>query len=170
MRKIYGILLLMITLLAMSFSALADEDPYGEKIQDALELVRTAWQEQADQYPEMMPAPYVDIKNTRIIRLFEKPVDVQSEKPVEELKGIECIIEFMMLTNYFGDTYPCNAGVYDSVVVFTNGKMEIQRSNLLNAVRAKYYLTDYSGVIEEIIDLGDAYNGQLFEEDSNGEG
>ena len=26
-----------------------------------------------------------------------------------------------------------------------------------------YYKTDYSGVIEEIIDLGDTYSGQLFE-------
>ena len=163
LKKIHLLILLTIAFLVAAAPAFADDDLYGEKVQDALELVRLAWEEQAAKYPEMMPAPYVDIKNTRIVRLTDKPTDVLSGKSVEELEGIECIIEFMMLTNYFGDTYPCNAGVYDSVVVHSNGKMEIQQSNLLNLVRARYYLTDYSGVIEEIIDLDDAYNGQLFE-------
>ena len=163
LKKIHLLILLTIAFLVAAAPAFADDDLYGEKVQDALELVRLAWEEQAAKYPEMMPAPYVDINNTRIVRLTDKPTDVLSGKSVEELEGIECIIEFMMLTNYFGDTYPCNAGVYDSVVVHSNGKMEIQQSNLLNLVRARYYLTDYSGVIEEIIDLDDAYNGQLFE-------
>ena len=163
MKRLCLTLLLIVSLLAAALPAFADDDQYGEKIQDALELVKATWQEQADKYPDIMPAPYVDIKNTRIIRLFEKPADALSGKPVEELEGVECIIEFMMLTNYYGDTYPCNAGVNDTVAVYTNGKMEIQNMNLLNMVRAKYYMTDYSGVIEEIIDLGDAYNGLLFE-------
>ena len=162
MRKPQLMLLLITALLLFSFPAFAGEDEYGEKIQDALELVKTAWQEQSDQYPEMMPSPYVDIKNTRIVQLYDKPVDVQSEKPVTELEGIDYIIEFMMLSNYYGDTYPCNVGIYDSIAVYTNGKMEMQKTNLLNAVRAKYFLTDYSSVIEEIIDLGGEYNGQLF--------
>ena len=163
MKRVCLTLLLVASLMAAAPAAFAEDDQYSEKVQDALEQVKTAWQEQSDKYPDMMPAPYVDIKNTRIIRLFEKPADALSGKPVEELKGVECIIEFMMLTNYYGDTYPCNAGVYDTVAVYTNGKMEIQNMNLLNMVRAKYFITDYSGVIEEIVDLGDAYNGLLFE-------
>jgi len=163
MRKTVLLLFMTVVLLLASFPAFADEDEYSEKIQDALELVKAAWQEQADQYPDVMPEPFVDIKNTRIIKLFKEPVDAMNDnKPVEELKGIDYIIEFMMLSNYFGDTYPCNVGMLDTVAVYSGGKMEIQKSNLMNAVRAKYFLTDYSGVIEEIIDLGDAYSGPLF--------
>ena len=162
MKKIYFMLLLVTIMFTMSFTVLAEEDEYSGEIQDSLELIKKVWQEQSDQYPEIMPSPFVDIKNTRIVRLYENPVDVQSEKTVEELAGIDYIIEFMMLTNYYGDTYPCNVGIYDTVAVYTNGKMEVQKTNLMNALRAKYFLSDYSGVIEEIIDLGDAYNGQLF--------
>ena len=163
LKKNRVLILLTIAFLVAAVPVFADDDLYSEKVQDALDLVKSAWEEQAAKYPEMMPAPYVDIKNTRIVRLSDVPTDVLSGKPVEELEGVQCVIEFMMLTNYFGDTYPCNAGVYDSVVVYSNGKMEIQQSNLLNLVRSRYYLSDYSGVIDEIIDLDDSYNGLLFE-------
>ena len=161
MKKICLLLLMTAALLLMSHPVFAD-DAYDKEIQDALELIRAAWQEQADQYPEIMSGPYVDIKNTRIVRLADKPADASSEKPVEELKDIDYIVEFMMLTNYYGDTYPCNVGILDTVAVYKNGKMEVQKTNLMNALRAKYFMSDFSGVIEEIIDLGEAYNGQLF--------
>ena len=161
MRKICLLLLSIVTLLAVSLPVSAD-DAYDKEIQDALKLVKAAWQEQADQYPEIMSGPYVDIKNTRIVRLADEPVDVVTEKAAEELKGIDYIIEFMMLTNYYGDTYPCNAGILDTVAVYKSGKKEIQKTNLMNLLRAKYFMSDFSGVIEEIIDLGETYNGQLF--------
>lgn len=136
---------------------------YDETIRKALELIKDAWQDQADQYPDMISSPYVDIKNTRIIKISDNPVNVQlDDKPVEELEGIDSVIEFMMLTNYFGDTYPCNAGILDTVAVHDDGTMEVLKSNIMNSIRAKYYITDFSGVIDEIVDLEDAYNGALF--------
>ena len=138
------------------------DDSYDGMISEALDLVRDTWQTQADEYPEMIPQPYVNIRNTRVIKIAEEPADAAADKPVEEMQDIDCIIEFMMFTNYFGDTYPCNAGIFDTVAVYRDGSMEVQKTNLMNALRAKYYMTDYSGVIDEIIDLGDAYNGELF--------
>lgn len=136
---------------------------YDETVQQALDLIKDTWQDQADQYPDMTPSPYVDIKNTRIIKISEKPINVQmDDSPVEELEDIDYIIEFMMLTNYFGDTYPCNAGTFDTVVVHKDGTMEVPKSNIMNSIRAKYFLSDFSGVIDEIVDLGDTYNGELF--------
>ena len=61
-----------------------------------------------------MPEPYVNIKNTRIVKISEEPANVQmDDQPIE-------------------------------------------------GIRAKYFMTDYSGAIDEIIDLNDAYNGKLF--------
>ena len=162
MKKMCLLLLMAAALLVMSFPVFADDNVYDEDIQDALGLIRSAWQEQADQYPEIMSGPYVDIKNTRIVRLADKPADAAGDKPVEELKDIDYIVEFMMITNYYGDTYPCNAGILDTVAVYKNGRMEVQKTNLMNALRARYFMTDFSGVIEEITDLGDTYNGLLF--------
>ena len=137
---------------------------YDEAVIKAIDLIRDAWQAEADEYPQMMEKPYADIKNTRIIEIADKPVNADMEnKPVDELKDVDYIIEFMMLTNYFGDSLPVNAGILDTVAVYRSGKMEVQKSNLLNALRAKYFMTDYSGVIDEIIDFGDTYSGQLFE-------
>lgn len=136
---------------------------YDETVKKTLELIKDAWQDQADQYPDMISSPYVDIKNTRIIKISDNPVNVQmDDKPVEELEGIDSVIEFMMLTNYFGDTYPCNAGILDTVAVYDDGTMEVLKSNIMNSIRTKYYITDFSGVIDEIVDLEDAYNGALF--------
>ena len=137
---------------------------YDGTIQKALEQIKDIWQDQSDQYPDIMPSPYVDIKNTRIVNISDNPVNVQLDNSsIEELEGIDYIIEFMMITNYFGDTYPCNAGLLDTVAVYKDGKMEVLKSNLMNSIRAKYFITDYSGVIDGIVDLGDAYNGELFQ-------
>ena len=162
MKKIYLMLLLIIVLLTTSFPAAATENTYDEEIKAALELMKETWQGLAEENPEIMPAPYVDIKNTRIVKISENPVDVQNNKPVEGLEGIDYIIEFLMMTNYMGDSYPCYAGIDDTVVVYENGEMSVPSTNLMRIIRSKYFLMDFGGVIEEIIDLENAYNGLLF--------
>ena len=162
MKKIYLMLLLIAVLLTTSLPAAAAENTYDEEIKAALELMKETWQGLAEENPEIMPAPYVDIKHTRILNLSEYPVDVQNNQPVEGLEGIDYIIEFLMMTNYMGDSYPCNFGVYDTVVVYENGEMSVPSTNLMRIIRSKYFLMDFSGVIEEIIDLENAYNGLLF--------
>ena len=129
----------------------------------ALQHLKAAWMEEAAADPEYMPVPYVDIRDTRIIRICENPmVDIGEKQPVEALEGVEYIIEFLMYTNYMGDSYPCYVGVLDSVVVRRDGSMEVSQTNLLRLVRSRYYISDFTGIIEEIIDLGDAFSGQLF--------
>ena len=132
---------------------------YSEKIEEAIDLIRDAWQEEANRLPYMRK-PSVDVKNTRIIKIAEEPQ--ADNKVVEELKDIDCFIEFILLTNYFGDSYPVNAGILDSVVVYRDGSMEMHSANLRQILMRKNLLIDCDGIIDEIIDLGDAYNGQLF--------
>ena len=140
------------------------DNNWDEPVAQALELIREAWLAQAEQNPDIMPKPYVDIKNTRIIKIAGRPVNVQMDNaPVEELEDIDYIIEFMMLTNYYGDSLPVNVGICDTVAIHRDGKMEVQKTNLFNAISGKYFMTDLSGVIHEVIDLGSTYNGQLFE-------
>ncbi len=87
---------------------------YDESICKALELIKDTWQAQAEESAGIMPEPYVNIKNTRIVKISEEPANVQmDDQPIE-------------------------------------------------GIRAKYFMTDYSGAIDEIIDLNDAYNGKLF--------
>lgn len=143
-------------------AAPVQEEVYSEEIQAALELIKETWQATADENPEIMPKAYVDIKNTRIVRLKENPSLPDNGEPIEFLQDIDYIIEFMMLTNYLGDSYPLYAGVDDTVAVYKDGSMAVQKMNLMRAVASRYFVTDYSNIIEEIIDLGSVYNGQLF--------
>ena len=163
MRRLFVIVCLLLVMVLLVPSAWAQEiasDLYAASIEKALDLIEETWKEMD---LKVADAPYVDIKNTRIIKIKETPVNTQNEnQPVEELEGVDYIIEFMMITNYYGDSYPCNSSTYDTVIVYRDGSMEVQKMNLLYAVRAKYYMTDYSGAIEEIIDLADSYDGELF--------
>ena len=163
MRKAGLWILLAVVLLLSSISVSAGENEYDAEMQKALDLIKITWREEAAKNPELMPPPSVEIKNTRIVKLTKERINPYSGEKIEGLDGIEYIIEFMMLTNYFGDAYPVNAGVYDTVAVYPLGLMKVQQSNRINMVRARYFLNDLSCVVEEIIDLGDAYNGQLFE-------
>ncbi len=162
MKKSGLMILLAVVLLLSSVSVSAGENEYDAEVRKALELIKTAWREEAAKYPEVMPQPSVEIKNTRIVKLTKERINPADGEKIEGLDGIQYIIEFMMLSNYFGDAYPVNAGVNDTVAVYPLGLMKVQKSNLINAVRSRYYLNDLSCVVEEIIDLDDAYNGQLF--------
>ena len=134
-------------------------------IRKALDLIADSWTELARDNRNDIQSPYVDVRSTRIVRLRENPVREGAEnkkQTVEELSGVDCIIEFLLYTNYVSDTYISNTGRKDSVIVYKNGKMEVSDANLLQLVRGKYFLSDFSGIIEEIVDYGSEYNGRLF--------
>ena len=141
----------------------AENTEYDALVKEALGSLRKAWKDMAreDKY---MNTPHVNVRDTRIIKISENPVrkDTAEEKEVEELRDVEYIIEFLLYSNYISDTYPLNVGICDSVTVYKNGEMEAPKKNLLTLVRAKYYISDFSGIIDEIIYLGDAYDGELF--------
>ena len=66
MKHKFLLLLVIASLLLTSFSIHADASETDDTmIQEALDLVKSVWQDYSDQYPEIMPAPFVDIKNTR---------------------------------------------------------------------------------------------------------
>ena len=66
---------------------------YDESICKALELIKDTWQAQAEESAGIMPEPYVNIKNTRIVKISEEPANVQmDDQPIEELQEIDYII------------------------------------------------------------------------------
>lgn len=139
------------------------EDTYTDEIEKALDLIREAWQDRADKYPVLMPKPYVNVKNTRIIKIAEDPKSEETDnKPLEILTDVDYIIDFMMLTNYYGDSYPINVEKWDQVIVKQDGSMEAYDGDLLNRISKSTGIIDFTGIIDEIIDLGDAYSGELF--------
>ena len=143
-----------------------EESEYADSVQKAMRKLKRAWKQEANEHPDFMSEPFVEIKNTRIVRIKDDPVNVQNEnEPVPEMEDVDYIIEFMIYSNYLGDTYPRNINRLDSVAVYKNGTMEVMDMNILNGMASKYFITDFSGIIDEIIDLEDAFNGELFAEE-----
>ncbi|MBQ6374478.1 MAG: hypothetical protein IJJ45_08340, partial [Clostridia bacterium] len=75
---------------------------------------------------------------------------------------------FLIYTDYFySEPYYSYPGLASSVLVHRNGRLEVQKaSNLFYLYRTRTYESDFSGIIEEIVDLNGAYNAvyRLLEE------
>ena len=91
----------------------SSEEPsdYDDLLQDALDMLRDRWEELAKE-DAYMTEPYVDIRDTRLIKICENPVrkSNEGEKTLEELSSIEYIIEFLHYCNYMSENYPTYVG------------------------------------------------------------
>lgn len=140
----------------------SEDSPYDEEIKASMELLKQAWLEDYKENSYDRSSPSVVIKDTRIIKVKDSPVDVQTKKAVEHLEGVDYVIEYILFSNYLGDDYPFHVGINENVIVYRDGRMEVSKMSIIKQVIQGYSMTDCSGVIEEIIDLDDAYNGNLF--------
>lgn len=94
---------------------------------------------------------YFEIKNTRVIEI--------GDTDIELFKDIDYIVEFVLFTDYFGSApYYSSIGISDTVVVYSDGTMEVPNMNLLTAYRSRYYSTDFSDIIKKVYDCKDKYN------------
>ena len=93
---------------------------------------------------------YFEIKNTRVITI--------KENEIKMFQDVAYVIEYELFTDYMRSApYYENCGIYNNVVVYKNGTMDIT-SGFIRNYRAITYQTDYSNFIEEIIDYHDQYN------------
>ncbi len=148
MKKIYS--LLLVICLVFSLSSCDNGDPQKELVDDAIKELRSAWE---DLYDDSIVETdgYFEIKNTRVIEIMKNDF--------EGFEDVDYIIEFVLYTDYMGSSpYYFSAGLWDSVVVYKNGDMEVTSSNQLLAFARKNYSYDYSNIIKAINDHGDKYN------------
>lgn len=126
-------LFLIVVLIALPGFSLASEEqgiPRDQKaaaVALALEMLNEQW----DDY---------QIIDARIITI--------KENDIELFKDVDCIVEFVLFTNYFGTApYYCNAGIYDTVSIYRDGHAEINRQNPFYVYRTQTFITDFSGII-----------------------
>lgn len=158
MKRVFALLLAtVITLFCSSCSAKetsanAEKKPtekHDAVITKAIEELKDYWE---DLYEESKVENdgYFEIKNTRIITI--------KDNDTELFDNIKYIIEFELYTDYMGSApYYEDVGVYNTVVVYEIGKMDVE-SNLIRAYRNKTYQTDYSGFIKSVDDYHGYYN------------
>lgn len=147
MKRISGFLVVLMIMLSLCLSGCSGNK--NNTVSKAINELQNHWEElYADVNYDT--DGYFEIKNTRIVYIKENDTD--------EFKDIDCIVEFVLYTDYYGSApYYQHVGIDDTVVVFKDGSMKVQY-NLINRYRMKYYSNDFSGFIESITDYSDKYN------------
>ena len=151
--KKFLVLLLILCLLLCGCSSKSDDAPEIEKwqenyIKDATDALIKFWK--AEYSDSNISDNYLEIKNTRIITI--------KDNSNEYFSDIECIVEFVLFSNYI-DTAPyyLNVGVYDSVIFYKDGTVEVS-PNYFNLYRGRTFSSDFSDVIDTIYDFEHYFN------------
>ena len=144
MKKLYSLLLV----LCLIFSLSACGTDKNDIVSKAVSVLENHWEDLYED-SKVETDGHFEIKNTRVVNI--------KENNTEEFKNIDYIVEFILYTDYLGSApYYQNVGIDDTVVVYKDGTMEVQR-NLINLYRNKYYSNDFD-FIKSIDDYGDKYN------------
>ena len=152
MKKILA-LLLILCLFLCGCSAKSDNAPEIEKwqenyIKDATKAITDFWKSEYDSIS--ISNNHLEIKNTRIITIKENNNDYFSD--------IECIVEFVLFSNYLNTApYYTNAGTNDCVIFYKDGSIEVS-PNYFNLYRRRTYISDFSDVIDAIYDFDSHFN------------
>lgn len=151
--KKFLVLLIALCLLLCGCSSKSSDAPEIEKGQekyiiDATDALIKFWK---TEYSESgISDNYLEIKNTRIITI--------KDNSNEYFSDIECIVEFVLFSNYY-DTAPyyTNVGTNDCVIFYKDGTVEVS-PNYFNLYRNYTYSTDFNDVIDTIYDFEHYFN------------
>lgn len=151
----------------------AEADTAGEYdgiVLQAIDALKDAWLEvygkRANVYLMLSASftGYLEIRNTRVIRIRENPHQIdetasESDIAADTFGNVDYLVEFIVFSEYMGSApYYESTNMWDCVAVLRDGTFEAQGRNPLVQYRSRTGELDLSGIIEEIIDLGDEYN------------
>ena len=169
MKKCLALMMVFVMLLSLNANAgvmdwlsglASSREVSREKAQEyaarALEMLKDTWKEEyGSDYYEGHKG-YLEIKNTRVLFIRD---DVQGTNEKKYFDDVRCIVEFIFLCDYFGsEPYYSVATTKENVLFKKDGSAETV-SHYMERYRSISYNSDYSGIIEEIYDLGGEFNG-----------
>jgi len=131
---------------------------YDALVTDAVEVLKKYWQEEiylADSNYQKGDG-YLQIANTRVMKIKDEP-DIELD--VHMFDNVAYVVEFILFANYYY-TAPFYFNAYNQnshVIVYKDGTMEVRR-DVFDDYRSRTYSSDFTGIIEEVTDLGAAYN------------
>ncbi len=159
MKRIIAILTLIAVVFCFTACGKQDKKPsatnkenlkHHEIVTEATEQLKKYWKKEYQDTKYDNTDGYFEIKNTRVITI--------KDNDIELFQDVAYIIEYELYTDYMGSApYYENCGVYNNVVVYENGTMDV-KNNLIRMYRNTTYQTDYSGFIEAIGDYQGQYN------------
>lgn len=147
--------LLLVCILCLSFASCGNSD--GKKdsndvdvtVSLAIEKLKAKWSEVYKK--NNVKDQYLEIKNTRVITIKENDNDY--------FKDIDKIVDFLLYDNYFGmkPSLYRYSGTDLQVIFYRDGHSAVS-NDYFKLAFGKNYDNDFSDVVEDIYDLGAAYN------------
>ena len=126
-------------------NAISSED--AEYVEKAMQLVRREWNSFFKEHSDRDGT--VDIINARVIHIKDNDADM--------FRDVRAVVEFEILSDFYGSApWYMNAQQYDTVV-FKKGR-STELMDIFGMYRSRTFLTDYSDIIESIVDCGSAFN------------
>ena len=128
-----------------------------ETVVAAVETLEKYWIEFYKQEQYEGEDGYFEIKNTRKIEIKDTVTGADADVAAEMFGDVDYIVEFVLYTEYYPQSYVSQAPLSDRVIVYDDGRMEVGR-DLFKDYSARVYSFDYSGIVESVEDYGDKYN------------
>lgn len=137
-------------------------------VEAAVDALKACWRDEV--YAGMETDGYLEIKNTRVVKIAGEPKaeseDIQSE--AEKIFGdVDYIVEFILYADLTGlAPYYQSADSWSCAVVHKDGTVTVPTENPFDDYRAHTYSLDLSGIVESVTDLNQDYNAvyRLMEE------
>lgn len=92
-------------------------------------------------------------------------LDTVKAAVAEQIEGADCVVEFILLSDMGGSApYYVELGMYQSVVVYEDGTMEVRMTSPVEYVAEEYrkrayrWGCDLTWLVESVEDLGSRYN------------
>lgn len=153
MKKVIAIILIL-TFASCVISGCSEEDKQQKAyVKEAIYEIKDAWEDYYDEL-DYSDSRYLEIKDTRIIMINENTT-------VKEFQDVECIVEFVLLSDHYGirDYYE-DAGTLNNVVFYKDGTTKTDQQLIENYI---VYTFDYKldGIVDEVHELGNEYNQVL---------
>lgn len=131
------------------------DSKHKETVDVAINTLKKAWNERYDSREKEFEniERYVEIKNTRIVHI--------KDNAKGEFIDVDCIVEFMLLTNEYNTTpYYVDSSLLRFVVIKKDGTAETQHINpLMMEIRSNG--PEISHMVEYVTELDDAFNQVL---------
>lgn len=158
MKRAITILLSAALMLSMAACGGSSAKPYDNEVQLALRTLEDVWAQQFS-----VDNGTIIIKDTRVIVLNENYLEnIADSVTVEYPSDVLYIVEFILSTNYRNISYDensfCeNTTMFNTVLIYKDGHAEM-KLNLIQHLVSTSYILDLSGIIQDVIELGSAYN------------
>lgn len=133
-----------------------------EMCEEAIQELKAFWAEEMDRDEYN---GYFQVAHTRVFHLYTESQDELIAKHLCEYftndSGVpmKAFVECTLFTDYFGAApYYENIQLSDCVAFYDDGTVMVMRKSPVALFRARAFVTDFEGIIRDIVDMGSQYN------------